>query len=130
MDYMTHYIWITFYLITITFTIIIIIIIIYISPLSLNLLYAHNCHTSPLHKGSNSIRKLGRMAENKELKVDMGQVRVTSPPSGGVARQGSMTKNNCLCSPTTHEGSFRCRLHRTHSGIQRTKSVNSESKTP
>ncbi|MFS8020530.1 hypothetical protein Hanom_Chr16g01416631 [Helianthus anomalus] len=72
-----------------------------------------------------------RMAENKELKVDMGQVRVTSPPSGGgVARQGSMTKNNCLCSPTTHEGSFRCRLHRTHSGIQRTKSVNSESKTP
>ncbi|GLJ13605.1 hypothetical protein SUGI_0216190 [Cryptomeria japonica] len=24
-------------------------------------------------------------------------------------------KQNCLCSPTTHEGSFRCRLHRSSS---------------
>ncbi|CAN6550790.1 unnamed protein product [Malus baccata var. baccata] len=38
-------------------------------------------------------------------------------------RQQSMTKNNCLCSPTTHEGSFRCRLHRSPS-LQRTKSMN------
>ncbi|KAM1103027.1 hypothetical protein ACFX13_011840 [Malus domestica] len=38
-------------------------------------------------------------------------------------RQQSMTKNNCLCSPTTHEGSFRCRLHRSPN-LQRTKSMN------
>ncbi|KAL2344397.1 hypothetical protein Fmac_005682 [Flemingia macrophylla] len=41
-------------------------------------------------------------------------------------RQSSMTKTNCLCSPTTHAGSFRCRLHRTPS-LQRTKSMESES---
>ncbi|KAM1518206.1 hypothetical protein ACFX13_021595 [Malus domestica] len=40
----------------------------------------------------------------------------------GLMRQQSMTKNNCLCSPTTHEGSFRCRLHRAPS-LQRTKSL-------
>jgi len=40
----------------------------------------------------------------------------TSPKSdgggcgGGAA--GSLAKGQCLCSPTTHEGSFRCRLHR------------------
>ncbi|XP_020233261.1 uncharacterized protein LOC109813480 [Cajanus cajan] len=34
----------------------------------------------------------------------------TSPKSDGVA--GSLAKGQCLCSPTTHEGSFRCRLHR------------------
>ncbi|TKY58700.1 hypothetical protein E2542_SST15769 [Spatholobus suberectus] len=44
---------------------------------------------------------------------------------GGLQRQPSMTKTNCLCSPTTHVGSFRCRLHRTPS-LQRTKSMESE----
>ncbi|OIW10023.1 hypothetical protein TanjilG_32763 [Lupinus angustifolius] len=34
----------------------------------------------------------------------------TSPKSdGGVT---PLPKGQCLCSPTTHEGSFRCRLHR------------------
>lgn len=71
------------------------------------------------------------MAGNGDLKVEVENVQVTSPPSGGggLARQGSMAKNNCLCSPTTHVGSFRCRLHRTPSGIQRTKSINSDSKS-
>ncbi|KAL8227476.1 hypothetical protein R6Q57_015060 [Mikania cordata] len=71
------------------------------------------------------------MAANEELKVDVEQVHMTSPRlgGGGLARQGSVSKNNCLCSPTTHAGSFRCRLHRAPSGIQRTKSINSDSKT-
>ncbi|KAI3497663.1 hypothetical protein L1887_33121 [Cichorium endivia] len=69
------------------------------------------------------------MAANEELKVEVEQVQVTSPSSGGLARQGSIAKNNCLCSPTTHAGSFRCRLHRSPSGIQRTKSINSDAKT-
>ncbi|ESW25778.1 hypothetical protein PHAVU_003G064700 [Phaseolus vulgaris] len=47
---------------------------------------------------------------------------------GGLQRQPSMTKTNCLCSPTTHAGSFRCRLHRTPS-LQRTKSMDSEAST-
>ncbi|KAK9050917.1 hypothetical protein SSX86_027542 [Deinandra increscens subsp. villosa] len=75
------------------------------------------------------------MEELSRLKVEVEQVQAaatTSPPSagaGGLARQGSVSKNNCLCSPTTHAGSFRCRLHRSPS-IQRTKSINSsDSKT-
>lgn len=44
---------------------------------------------------------------------------------GGLARQPSMTKTNCLCSPTTHAGSFRCRLHRNPT-LQRTKSTESD----
>ncbi|KAK7380010.1 hypothetical protein VNO78_32336 [Psophocarpus tetragonolobus] len=48
-------------------------------------------------------------SQGNKLKVS------TSPKSdsgsgGGVA--GSLGKGQCLCSPTTHEGSFRCRLHR------------------
>ncbi|XLR16565.1 hypothetical protein HN51_037540 [Arachis hypogaea] len=44
--------------------------------------------------------------------------------NNGLVRQTSMNNNNnnnCLCSPTTHAGSFRCRLHR--STLQRTKSI-------
>ncbi|GMN41552.1 hypothetical protein TIFTF001_010770 [Ficus carica] len=43
-------------------------------------------------------------------------------PGPGLTRQPSVTKSNCLCSPTTHAGSFRCRLHRSPS-LQRTKSM-------
>ncbi|XWS63726.1 hypothetical protein CRYUN_Cryun06bG0126300 [Craigia yunnanensis] len=53
-----------------------------------------------------------------------------APASGqgasGLCRQPSVTKTNCLCSPTTHAGSFRCRLHRAPS-LQRTKSIDSQS---
>uniref|UniRef100_A0A2P2PVB2 Uncharacterized protein MANES_12G022500 n=1 Tax=Rhizophora mucronata TaxID=61149 RepID=A0A2P2PVB2_RHIMU len=60
-----------------------------------------------------------------------------APPSGAAAaaaamptsmltRQPSATKNSCLCSPTSHAGSFRCRLHR-YPGLQRTKSNDSAS---
>ncbi|EOA35969.1 hypothetical protein CARUB_v10021233mg [Capsella rubella] len=46
--------------------------------------------------------------------------------SGGLSRQTSMNKTNCLCSPTTHPGSFRCRMHRTLS-LPRTKSIEAAS---
>ncbi|KAJ6856976.1 hypothetical protein NC651_038617 [Populus alba x Populus x berolinensis] len=38
----------------------------------------------------------------------------TSPKSGNgeSAVASSSPKGQCLCSPTTHQGSFRCRLHR------------------
>ncbi|KAK7252413.1 hypothetical protein RIF29_36336 [Crotalaria pallida] len=51
-------------------------------------------------------------------------VEFQGPQNGGLTRQPSMTKTNCLCSPTTHAGSFRCRLHRAPS-LQRTKSIES-----
>ena len=38
--------------------------------------------------------------------------------------KSSSTRWNCLCSPTTHAGSFRCRHHRS-SGMQRGGSVGS-----
>ncbi|XLR59173.1 hypothetical protein S83_009845 [Arachis hypogaea] len=69
--------------------------------------------------------------KNKEMKE---VVAVVAEPEmvgeqfhqGAIVRQTSMNKNNnnnnnCLCSPTTHAGSFRCRLHR--STLQRTKSI-------
>uniref|UniRef100_A0A6N2L8C0 Serine-rich protein-like protein n=1 Tax=Salix viminalis TaxID=40686 RepID=A0A6N2L8C0_SALVM len=44
----------------------------------------------------------------------------------GLQRQSSATKSNCLCSPTSHAGSFRCRLHRAPS-LRRAKSIDSAS---
>ncbi|KAI3452671.1 hypothetical protein Pfo_009335 [Paulownia fortunei] len=68
---------------------------------------------------------------SKDMKEEIPapEAEVISPTSGmisagGLARQGSITKHNCLCSPTTHAGSFRCRLHRSPS-LQRTKSIDS-----
>ncbi|EEF32333.1 conserved hypothetical protein [Ricinus communis] len=43
-----------------------------------------------------------------------------------LTRQPSVTKSSCLCSPTSHAGSFRCRLHRAPT-LQRTKSIDSAS---
>nr|GMD13310.1 Tubulin glycylase [Ipomoea batatas] len=72
----------------------------------------------------------------KEMKVEVNQAttepEMASPvaATGGLARQGSMNKNSCLCSPTTHAGSFRCRLHRAPAtpgpALHRTKSVESK----
>ncbi|CAJ2636852.1 unnamed protein product [Trifolium pratense] len=53
----------------------------------------------------------------------------TSPTSeSGSNTTTPLPKGQCLCSPTTHEGSFRCRLHRgssstTSTWIKRTKSM-------
>ncbi|KAK4369276.1 hypothetical protein RND71_013068 [Anisodus tanguticus] len=44
---------------------------------------------------------------------------VPSSPSG----QPKSAKYNCLCSPTTHAGSFRCRYHRTFSLTRNSMSV-------
>nr|XP_016465121.1 PREDICTED: uncharacterized protein LOC107787995 [Nicotiana tabacum] len=47
---------------------------------------------------------------------------VPSSPSG----QPKSAKYNCLCSPTTHAGSFRCRYHRTSSLTRNSISVGSK----
>ncbi|GMH05851.1 hypothetical protein Nepgr_007691 [Nepenthes gracilis] len=41
-------------------------------------------------------------------------------------RKSSSTRSSCLCSPTTHVGSFRCRLHRDGVNISRGRSVGSD----
>ncbi|KAG5520784.1 hypothetical protein RHGRI_033382 [Rhododendron griersonianum] len=67
---------------------------------------------------------------NSYTKVEVPrEPRMNSPTSAtGITRQGSNAKtNNCLCSPTTHAGSFRCRLHRVPQALQRTKSIDSRS---
>ncbi|KMT07723.1 hypothetical protein BVRB_6g148430 [Beta vulgaris subsp. vulgaris] len=57
------------------------------------------------------------------MKVEIPEM--SSSPKG-LTRQRSNASakaiSSCLCSPTTHAGSFRCRLHRSPS-LQRTKSV-------
>ncbi|BFG16330.1 uncharacterized protein Pyn_10504 [Prunus yedoensis var. nudiflora] len=58
----------------------------------------------------------------KDIKVEIPADETEKYVCAGLSRQLSMTKNNCLCSPTTHAGSFRCRLHRAPS-LQRTKSM-------
>ncbi|CAA0818271.1 Unknown protein [Striga hermonthica] len=63
---------------------------------------------------------------SKVIKVKIPEI--TSPktgpvgPNSSLSRQGSVSKHNCLCSPTTHAGSFRCRLHR-GPGLQRSSSM-------
>ncbi|XP_030496299.2 uncharacterized protein LOC115712189 [Cannabis sativa] len=76
----------------------------------------------------------GQFTNKMEMKVEIPSetemiMGGSGPGSGsgsgsgsGLTRQASVTKNNCLCSPTTHAGSFRCRLHRAPS-LQRTKSI-------
>ncbi|GLU03142.1 hypothetical protein SLE2022_203590 [Rubroshorea leprosula] len=74
----------------------------------------------------------GGQIAKKNLKVDVSsehdgtiESQVTSATgqgTPGLTRQPSVTKGNCLCSPTTHAGSFRCRLHRAPS-LQRAKSI-------
>lgn len=46
----------------------------------------------------------------------------------GLLKKSSSTRINCLCSPTTHIGSFRCRLHRNgnKSGFRRGYSVGAD----
>ncbi|KDP26696.1 hypothetical protein JCGZ_17854 [Jatropha curcas] len=68
-------------------------------------------------------------AENNIMSANKLQVITTTTCASAMpqlARQQSITKNNCLCSPTSHAGSFRCRLHRTPV-LHRTKSIDSAS---
>ncbi|KAK1425897.1 hypothetical protein QVD17_21259 [Tagetes erecta] len=64
------------------------------------------------------------MASKEELKVEVKQVHATSLPPK--ARQESMSKRFY---PTTRGNSFSYRFRGTPSGIQRTKSINVDSKT-
>ncbi|KAJ6850394.1 uncharacterized protein M6B38_264965 [Iris pallida] len=55
---------------------------------------------------------------------------LASPRGGGAAGGGGGGGSGlqCLCSPTTHQGSFRCRFHR--SGASSTRMLRSKSMPP
>ncbi|GMI70785.1 hypothetical protein HRI_000747800 [Hibiscus trionum] len=61
--------------------------------------------------------------------TDTVEAHAAPTSASGLGRQPSVSKTNCLCSPTTHPGSFRCRLHRAPS-LQRTKSIDSKQNSP
>ncbi|KAH1092593.1 hypothetical protein GLYMA_14G011700v4 [Glycine max] len=47
----------------------------------------------------------------------------TTPQAASALKKSSSERRSCLCSPTTHVGSFRCRHHR--SGMSHASSVGS-----
>nr|ABK25587.1 unknown [Picea sitchensis] len=56
---------------------------------------------------------------NTESALRSPKSMTTTSSSEDLATNSSSPKSGqrpCLCSPTTHEGSFRCRLHRSPSG--------------
>ncbi|KAF7831254.1 ATP-dependent Clp protease ATP-binding subunit [Senna tora] len=59
-----------------------------------------------------------------DSKKDDSNYLVSPYPRSPSTTRSSTVKWNCLCSPTTHAGSFRCRHHRA-SGIMRGRSVGS-----
>ncbi|KAE8698951.1 Phototropic-responsive NPH3 family protein [Hibiscus syriacus] len=66
----------------------------------------------------------GQMSKS-DLKVEVPSETETVEAHAAPS-QPSVTRTSCLCSPTTHPGSFRCRLHRAPS-LKRTKSIDSQS---
>nr|XP_009614415.1 uncharacterized protein LOC104107349 isoform X2 [Nicotiana tomentosiformis] len=73
------------------------------------------CYTSKINYYSLEEEMEAEATPNKDMKVEINSLPETPseiisptpenfPMTGGLARQGSMTKNSCLCSPTTHAG--------------------------
>ncbi|KAL2342516.1 hypothetical protein Fmac_003801 [Flemingia macrophylla] len=52
------------------------------------------------------------MASESEGKRKLSVSICSESESGNPSGATSFPKGQCLCSPTTHEGSFRCRFHR------------------
>ncbi|KAE8690839.1 Phototropic-responsive NPH3 family protein [Hibiscus syriacus] len=67
----------------------------------------------------------GGQMSRTDLKVEVPSENETVEAHAAPA-QPSVTRTSCLCSPTKHPGSFRCRLHRAPS-LKRTKSIDSHS---
>ncbi|TKY47063.1 hypothetical protein E2542_SST29117 [Spatholobus suberectus] len=74
-------------------------------------------------------QKPPRIKVNNASELDIETLKknshmLISPPSRAITRKTSNGRLNCLCSPTTHVGSFRCRHHRS-SGMYRGRSIGS-----
>ncbi|KAE8719307.1 Phototropic-responsive NPH3 family protein [Hibiscus syriacus] len=71
----------------------------------------------------------GGQMSRTDLKVEVPpEAETVEAHAAPAPAQPSVTRTSCLCSPTTHPGSFRCRLHRAPS-LKRTKSIDSHSKS-
>ncbi|GAB2279798.1 hypothetical protein Dimus_014437 [Dionaea muscipula] len=79
-------------------------------------------------------RREGKSLRKKESlpMIEEEQLQTSSNVAAGEfvrpsMRKSSSVKSSCLCSPTTHVGSFRCRLHRNAGAdIRRGYSVGSD----
>ncbi|CAJ1963816.1 unnamed protein product [Sphenostylis stenocarpa] len=74
-------------------------------------------------------QKPPRVMLNKLPELDVETLKknshmLVSPTSQTTTKKTPHGRMNCLCSPTTHVGSFRCRHHRS-SDMRRGKSVGS-----
>lgn len=70
----------------------------------------------------------------KDLEVEIDETKKSpqkntspkiSPKGQPTMAKSASGRSNCLCSPTTHAGSFRCRHHRSEGGFRRAGSVGS-----
>uniref|UniRef100_A0A9I9DWL3 Uncharacterized protein n=2 Tax=Cucumis melo TaxID=3656 RepID=A0A9I9DWL3_CUCME len=80
----------------------------------------HNHHHNHHHYHRMAITELNLA----DLKHNNHHLLVSPSPPSTATKTPSSAKANCLCSPTTHIGSFRCRHHR-HAGMIRGGSVGS-----
>ncbi|KAL8102394.1 hypothetical protein AgCh_027037 [Apium graveolens] len=65
------------------------------------------------------------MASQEKISVTTTTTYSSSPKGGGSASGSPRGPGQCLCSPTTHQGSFRCKYHRSSSGAGWFKRSNS-----
>ncbi|KAI9102256.1 hypothetical protein K1719_023458 [Acacia pycnantha] len=80
-----------------------------------------NIEIKPLDECKMKIGDLDLMNDMKKMNYYL-----TSPSSpSGISKISTYGKWSCLCSSTTHAGSFRCRHHRASSAMVRGKSVGS-----
>ena len=49
---------------------------------------------------------------NQSINAMKAMARASSVPTTPALEKAKSLRSNCLCSPTTHAGSFRCRNHR------------------
>lgn len=55
------------------------------------------------------------MASHSQSQADLAKLTLSTSPKSDGGGATACGRGQCLCSPTTHEGSFRCRFHRTPS---------------
>ncbi|KAA0046595.1 hypothetical protein E5676_scaffold596G00570 [Cucumis melo var. makuwa] len=55
------------------------------------------------------------MGSQPKMSISIPSTAKSAGDGDGVAGHSCSSKAQCLCSPTTHPGSFRCRLHRSNS---------------
>eukprot|EP00252_Welwitschia_mirabilis_P026418 TRINITY_DN867_c0_g1_i1.p1 TRINITY_DN867_c0_g1~~TRINITY_DN867_c0_g1_i1.p1 ORF type:complete len:132 (+),score=40.22 TRINITY_DN867_c0_g1_i1:93-488(+) len=71
--------------------------------------------------------KTKAIAEQKQIAAETPKVTTPSTYNSASSSSNNNSNRSCLCSPTTHAGSFRCRKHRSLQKQWSIGSVNSAS---